>query len=145
MVVKKFKGAFTVFKNIYESVSFLNFFSFSFIPFFLILFLFCLSFLFLAFFFFSPFSFLPECFSLLETDCIHCGDRCWLDTQGKVNCPRKLVLTVHPKKKSFLPSKEDRPSSHVCKMNEADQGTGALYIIMDAIKNSKANEKQDQG
>ena len=105
----------------------------------------CCYWTFLAFWSFSPsFLFLAECFSLLQTDCIHCGNRCWLDPMNKSKqCPQKIQLRLQPKKKTFLPPAED-PRTESCSMSQADHGTGALYIIMDAINNAKAEREQEK-
>jgi hypothetical protein len=107
--------------------------------------LFCQSFPFFhsRLFSFSFFFLLAECFSLLKTDCIHCGDRCWLDLKDKSrSCPKRLTLKVQPKKKSFVYDDNNGTSDKSsCSMNQADHGTGALYIIMDAIKTLKADKE----
>ena len=100
---------------------------------------------FLSLFFFL----LAECFSLLKTDCIHCGDRCWLDLKDKSrSCPKRLTLKVQPKKKSFVYNDDDDSNDisdkSSCSMNQADHGTGALYIIMDAIKTLKADKEAEE-
>ena len=100
-----------------------------------------LSFLFCLSFFLS--NFLSECFSKLETDCIHCGHRCWL--RGLQACPKKLELKFQPKKKTFVVVDSDAVGADVCKMSDADQGTGALYIIMDAIRRKKSPEIEEKG
>ena len=56
---------------------------------------------------------------------------------------------MQSKKKSFVYNDDDNNDNSdksSCSMNQADHGTGALYIIMDAIKTLKADkEAEDKG
>ena len=53
---------------------------------------------------------------------------------------------MQPKKKSFVYNDDDNDNSDKssCSMNQADHGTGALYIIMDAIKTLKADKEAEE-
>jgi len=47
------------------------------------------------------------------------------------------------KKKTFK-QKEDKVSDKVLKMEDADNGVGALYLIMDTIRRKRMEEKEQE-
>ena len=94
---------------------------------------------------------------MADTDCTHCGFKCWQE-EACSKIPRDpVVLYKHPKRKVFLQDETEQEEfirigdrdgrktdkNHVA-MWDADHGTGAFYIIMDAVRQKIALRKQQQ-
>merc|ERR1711860_21841 len=88
-----------------------------------------------------------ECYRSLNLglDCINCQGLCWEEGHQyklKDQISELSELRAVMKKKSLIP-KQTKNKKNI-KMEDADKGVGALYIIMDAIRRRVRERKEEE-